>query len=102
MRFSPRQTALHATAGGAAQAGGASQIGRGLAAGGCGGRSGAACGWLEAGDAARQMETPRGGVAGADGVGMGGTPGNGQAWEIAGVGFRLLDGMRQPENQKTA
>ena len=28
--------------------------------------------------------------------------GNGQAREIARVGFRLLGGMRQPENQKTA
>ena len=102
MRFGAGETALHATAGGAAQAGGASQIGRGLAAGGCGGRSGAAFGWLKAGDAARQMEASRGGVAGLAGVGMGGTLGNGQAREIAGMGFRLPNDVRQPENQKTA
>ena len=84
MRFSPRQTALHAATSGATQAGSAGKIGRrSLATGGCGGQCGAPFGWLEAGDVARQMETSRGGVAGADGVGMGGTLGNGQAWEIA-------------------
>lgn len=103
MRFSPRQTALHATAGGAAQTGNAGESGQcGLAVGGCGGRCGAAFGWLKAGDAARQMEASRGGVAGLAGVGMGGTLGNGQAREIAGMGFRLPNDVRQPENQKTA